>query len=419
VLLLQLVATLGALQGVLLLLLIGTRYRHPKNLPLALLLLVFSLRLATIPTWNPDTLIASRWVYPATAPLPFLFGPLLWWAARELAREAGATPKHVTLHVLPYLIETALVTTTVLTLSGTEYRQLITDIFSGHPPIWLPVRNGLKVAVNAVYGALAATLAFGAASARVERARRLWLRVLVATGLASLLPFAVVAVESAPSARLAAGSTTPFVLLAVAMAVFVYGISTLVLFAPEAAPGSHHRRTAAGAAEQADPDCASLARRLRRELVAGAYRDPEVSLRTLAYRLGSHPNRLSLAVNRTFGESLPQLLTRCRLDYFVRSVLTGALEDQNILELAFEAGFSSKSTFNRVFKAQYGVPPSVFARGAAKRRARQTGLPSAAAGLATRPRRATMPVNGNGTNRSVQRHPDPAFARDARGHGRG
>jgi hypothetical protein len=92
--LLELFTALGAAQGFLLLLLIILRYRHPKSTPLALLLLVFSLRLGTIPSWTPHTLIAHPWLFPATTPLPFLFGPLLWWSVRELAsgRAPGEPP---------------------------------------------------------------------------------------------------------------------------------------------------------------------------------------------------------------------------------------------------------------------------------------------------------------------------------------
>ena len=74
-------ASFGALQGILLLVFITLRQRHPGNLPLALFLMVFSLRLATIPTWNYSILASHPWLYPATSPLPFLFGPLLWWYA--------------------------------------------------------------------------------------------------------------------------------------------------------------------------------------------------------------------------------------------------------------------------------------------------------------------------------------------------
>jgi hypothetical protein len=76
---LELVATVGAVQGFLLLVLVGLRFRRRENLPLAVLLLVYSVRMGTIPLWNPATMTQYPWLFPVTTPLPFLFGPLLWW----------------------------------------------------------------------------------------------------------------------------------------------------------------------------------------------------------------------------------------------------------------------------------------------------------------------------------------------------
>ncbi|MFP4232346.1 MAG: helix-turn-helix domain-containing protein, partial [Spirochaetaceae bacterium] len=167
---------------------------------------------------------------------------------------------------------------------------------------------------------------------------------------------------------------------------------------------SHHPASA-------DDDCVRLAARAGRELEAGAFRDPELSLQKLAERLNVHPNRLSRAINHVYGESYPSLLARCRLDYFIRRVRTGCLDECNILELAFDAGFSSKSSFNRVFKEYFGIAPSVFA---AANGACNDGVP----GLAIRPGRTTMQGNGKPSDRSLQRHADPSLARHAEGNGR-
>ena len=56
--LLELVAALGAVQGLLLFVLIGFRYRSRYNIPLAFLLFAFAVRLGTIPAWTPEGLLA-------------------------------------------------------------------------------------------------------------------------------------------------------------------------------------------------------------------------------------------------------------------------------------------------------------------------------------------------------------------------
>ena len=326
-------------------------------------MLVFSVRLGTIPSWNPEILLASPWLYPATAPLPFLFGPLLWWYARELAHEEDAPPPLLFLHFLPYVAEVAAVSYSVYMRSPSEYAALLQAIFAGTPPLWLPIRNGLKVVLNIVYILLTARIAFGTAMESLGSARRAWLRALVVLPITSLVPFAFVALYSAASASLAEGVTLPFVILAAAMALLIYTFSLLVLFAPDApacggVPGK--RRSLSTVPEE---ECRRLARQVAKRLEAGAFRDPELSLAQMAADLRVHPNRLSLAVNHVYGEPFRRLLNRYRLECFNQELLDGALERENILGLAFDAGFPSKSTFNRVFKEYYGVAPSVYAAG--------------------------------------------------------
>jgi AraC-like DNA-binding protein len=283
----------------------------------------------------------------------------------------------------------------------------VREVFAGNPPLWMPVRNGLKVVVNLIYVALAVRTAFrfgawrggavpmravpgatrarakpggvvppptrGSASGAIPRHRCIWVRAVSIVPVASLIPFAYVAVDSGASARLAAGAALPFTILAAAMAGLIYTFSMLILLAPDVPARVRSQGSMRATAGVAEPRCTDeqsrrLAEKLRAKLVGGAYRDPEVSLHSLAEELHVTPNRLSMVVNQIYGQSFRELLNRCRIDFFVRRVVNGALEDQSILDLAFEAGFSSKSTFNRVFKEHIGMSPSCYAAGIAQRR---------------------------------------------------
>ena len=290
---LVLLATLGAAQGALILLLIVCRFRNSKNAALALLVLVFSLRLGTIPSWSASNLMANPWLWPATTPLPFLFGPLLWWYAREIGRGAPAAPPLLPLHFLPYAAETIVVAATVSGMTPEAYGHFVASVFAGSPPLWLPIRNGLKVLVNIVYIALAARVAFGAAARCLSPAHRLWSRALVVVPAGVLLAFGFVAVNPAATARLADGVATPFVILAAAMALLIYTFSMLVLIAPSGLECSGiplgHRIIPALSEEE----CLRLAARVRQRLDEGAFLDPELSLADLALQLDVHPNRLS------------------------------------------------------------------------------------------------------------------------------
>ncbi len=357
---LSLITALGALQGALLLLFIGFRERHPKTTPLALLLLVFSARLATIPTWNATTLIDKPWIYPLTAPLPFLFGFLLWWYAEEISRDESARPRRLPLHFIPWFAETAAVTYTVLKSNPEEYRLLINSIFAGDPPLWLPVRNALKVTVNLVYIILTARIAFGKKASRYSPERRIRLRSIVIIPTLVLLFFAYVAVVPGATENLSDGSPEPFLFLAGAMALLIYTISFLQLAAPDIPGHRVDKPTQAKDALCPPEECLRLMRRLDEHFDSGAFRDPDLTLKDLASRLNVNANRLSYAVNRTAGISFRCLLNRRRLADFLKQAEEAKKRRCSFLDMAFNAGFPSKSTFNRVFREEYGMTPSAY-----------------------------------------------------------
>ncbi|MFP4212369.1 MAG: helix-turn-helix domain-containing protein [Alkalispirochaeta sp.] len=359
---LEILAGLGAVQGVLLLLLVALRYRRKENVPLALLLLAYSLRLGTIPTWNAATMPAYPWLLPLTTPLPFLFGPLLWRYAHTIADDTGMKPPaHPVVHALPYLLDLAFTTGLVLLMDRSEYAAMMAAIFRGEPPLHLLVRNGLKVLVNVIYIALAIHVAFRRSpAAAASSAQRMWLKALVTTPVLSLGLFAFVALVPRATAGIAEGSVTPFTVLAGAMALLIYVFAFLILAAPEV-PAE------CGCADRDTPDRQdlseedrALADKVTALLEREIFRDADLTLESMARRLHTHPNHLSRVINCAFGQSFPSLIQRYRIRYFVTRAEAGALKGHTILDVAFDAGFSSKSTFNRVFRAETGVSPSQF-----------------------------------------------------------
>ncbi len=356
------IATIGAVQGALLLILVALRYRRLQNLPLALLLLVYSLRLGTIPLWNPVSMSENPWLFPLTTPLPFLFGPLLWRYTHELSDDSGVrSTSRTLLHFLPYVLDFVFTALLVVVLSDGAYRAMVTAIFDGNPPLHLIIRNSGKVVVNVVYVALAARLAFRrSATAEMTRHQRMWLRWLVVSPVASLVLFCFVALSPAASRQLAGGNAGPFVLLSIAMALLIYIFSLLILLAPEVPSGRTINPRYARGTQRSEDEFRTIMNRVDTLFTAGEYRDPELSLDSLADSIGVHPNQLSHAINHVRRMSFPAFVNKLRLDYFVKRAEEGDLEQTTILDLAFEAGFSSKSTFNRVFKASYRISPSQF-----------------------------------------------------------
>lgn len=359
---LSLISSIGALQGGILLLSILLKFRHRKNLPMALLLIVFSIRLATIPTWNRNIMSEYPWLYPTTAPLPFLFGPLLWWCVREMVDNTTKIPRRLYLHFLPYLMEVLAVVVTLLSMNSAEYNSFLNSVFSGHPPLWMTVRNALKVLLNSVYIVLAGKIAFGKKVKRLSPAKRVWIRSLIILPSIVLLSFSYVALFPFATERLAEGAGTPFFILSVTMAVLIYTVTFLLILAPEGYQSGRGSRGAGNDRFYSAEECERLVGFIEKRFSEGAYQDPGLSLADLAAELKIHPNRLSYAVNHCRHVSFRELLNSRRLAYFSERIEEGAHQHQSLLEIAFEAGFPSKSTFNRVYKEKKGISPTEYMR---------------------------------------------------------
>lgn len=93
---------------------------------------------------------------------------------------------------------------------------------------------------------------------------------------------------------------------------------------------------------------------------AGWWREPDLTLAGLARRLGTNTLYLSRAINEGLGMNFNEMVNRLRAEEVALQIERGGAA--NLLPLALEAGFSSKATFNRAFRARYRVSPSDYRR---------------------------------------------------------
>lgn len=100
---------------------------------------------------------------------------------------------------------------------------------------------------------------------------------------------------------------------------------------------------------------------------AGWWRDEGLTLASLARRLHVSPRTLSRGLNEGLGQSFNEFINRMRVDAVVRQLRDPEF-GHDVLRAALDAGFSSKASFNRAFKAYTGQTPSALRRAAAAER---------------------------------------------------
>lgn len=90
------------------------------------------------------------------------------------------------------------------------------------------------------------------------------------------------------------------------------------------------------------------------------YLQPRLTVADLAKLTGLGIKDVSWAMNKGAGVSFCDYINQLRLAEVQRQLQLS--DDKTILEIAFAAGFNSKSTFNALFKASTGLTPSQYQR---------------------------------------------------------
>jgi len=100
------------------------------------------------------------------------------------------------------------------------------------------------------------------------------------------------------------------------------------------------------------------ARRLKEAVAVNRlYEDAELTLATLAVKLAIHPHDLSRIINTGLEKNFSDFINEFRVREVSRKMQDKAYDKLTLLGIAYESGFNSKRTFNRVFKEITGKTP--------------------------------------------------------------
>jgi len=152
-----------------------------------------------------------------------------------------------------------------------------------------------------------------------------------------------------------------FSMLSVFSGVFLFAVALVVVVM---AVGAVLRRD--GSVQPATPvidrsDAREKGRRLKEAVATKRlYEDAELTLATLAEKLGVHPHELSRILNIGLEKSFNDFINEFRVRDVARKMADPAYDRITLLGIAYESGFNSKTTFNRVFKEMTGKTPAEY-----------------------------------------------------------
>ncbi len=90
------------------------------------------------------------------------------------------------------------------------------------------------------------------------------------------------------------------------------------------------------------------------------FKSEDINLTILSQHLNVSSKKVSYLLNQCMNTSFYDLMNQYRFEEFKSKVEKGEIKEKTILGLAFESGFNSKASFNRIFKQKEGVSPNEY-----------------------------------------------------------
>lgn len=157
---------------------------------------------------------------------------------------------------------------------------------------------------------------------------------------------------------------TPLITLSIAFGFIVLAYALVSFRIPDYTQGPAKRKSASGIL-LSDEERETLRKRLSILMTKEEiFRDPDLNLRVLAGKMHVLPNKLSHYINFSENANFREYLNTFRLHSVLRELVSRP--DASILEIAFDNGFNSKSSFNPIFIRKIGISPREYRRRALK-----------------------------------------------------
>ena len=90
--------------------------------------------------------------------------------------------------------------------------------------------------------------------------------------------------------------------------------------------------------------------------------DPSLTLHSLAQETGISSRELSILINHNLNKHFFGFVNEYRIEKAMESLSNPAKNDRTVLEILYEVGFNSKSSFNTAFKKYVGLTPTEYRR---------------------------------------------------------
>ncbi|MBA4317626.1 MAG: hypothetical protein C0412_04420 [Flavobacterium sp.] len=366
----------ASIQGLLLTILLFVKGQN-KHANRVLSVAIFSLSVDLINAYLGTIKFYEQYpaTFGATVAFPFIYGPIFYLYTLILSGKKDKFKPKYLLHFLPFFLF-HLYLSPFYILNHTEKLQKINEYLTTIQPDLLAI--GI---LKPVHGLLYTILSLRVLAkfyekmknsySNLDRLKFNWLRYLL-TGTS--IVWCVVAVSIVYDSLLPGGYPENFDIIYIFISILIYAIGYGALNQPEVFNKTEIDEINTVSSESSakdkyeksslgDDDIENIKNNLlllmnNKKL----YLNSEITLTQLAGELNVTNHNLSETINKAFNKNFYDFINTYRVEEFKTRIKNPEYSNYSLLAVAFDSGFSSKSSFNTIFKKYTNQTPSEYKR---------------------------------------------------------
>lgn len=370
---LRIICYIAAFHGIFLsIILIAKKQNNKANHILALIVLLFSVGITQLLYVSSGTYLKLWWLSPFYGGLPYTFGPLLYFYIRALTQSRFHFRRRDILHALPSIIF-ILLYSVIFFIPGINKSALLHKIYF-ETSVFSYISVVLSLTQALIYILLCLQLLknhlirIKGSYSELAKINLEWIRHLVilfiliwliAVGLQSLLPEKMI-LEKLDDA-------VTYFLLSIFIFIIGYrGMSQPQIFTQEKTSSDNRQPHGHEPTKYEKSGLSGEKSEQYKKVLLGLmseqklYHDPGLTLAQVSEKSAIPPHHLSQVINDLMNQNFYMFVNRYRVREAVSRLKNAETSNDKLIKIAFDSGFNSLATFNRVFKKISGQSPSQF-----------------------------------------------------------
>ncbi|MBT8262477.1 MAG: helix-turn-helix domain-containing protein [Bacteroidia bacterium] len=343
-------------------LLLSKRGNRKANMFLGLFFLLWGIDFIDgILLLNGSFISNPNWAF-WTDPFVFLYGPLLLWYTKSIQFSEFRLSIKSLLHLLPFILFMLILLFSYHLQPTAVKSEILSEVISFEPT------SGSMVFLVAVYIQFFAYIVASRLSikAAYQELKGYYSNITLEWLYLILNSFSLIVILSIVASLLQVFVNKihfQFALpvLASVIVIFMARIIFKVLDQPSLLTAG--KMTSGRELHLDKNELTGIASAIRRALDdSKVYLDPDMNLEKLAIHVNSSPKKVSSVINNHFNKNFFDLMNSYRIEEAKRIFEENKDPRLTVLEVMYEVGYNSKSSFNTQFKAKTGLTPSEYKR---------------------------------------------------------